>query len=156
MGLVTAGAAWHCFGVMRILPGPVVAALLVLATLAPAQAQSVAKSYEDRLLRLAEILGAVHHLREICGADEGQLWREQMNSILERESPATQLRARMVAAFNNSYRSYQRTYGACTGSAKTAAERFFDEGAGITRGLSNEIASSNPADSIDEAESGDR
>ena len=101
--------------------------------------QTVAKSYDARLLRLAEILGAVHHLREICGANEGQLWRDQMTDILKTEEPPAQLRGRMVAAFNASYRGYQRTYGTCTPSAKTAASRFFSEGMVITKGLASEI-----------------
>jgi uncharacterized protein (TIGR02301 family) len=60
--------------------------------------------------------------------------------MIEEEQPSAQLRARLVAAFNDSYRGYQRTYGTCTASAKTAADRFFAEGAGITRGLAGEIA----------------
>ena len=46
---------------------------LVLAA-APAPAQDVAP-YDDHLMRLAEILGALHHLRPLCGADEAQVWR---------------------------------------------------------------------------------
>ena len=33
------------------------------------------KPYDDRLMRLSEILGAVHYLRELCGANDGQAWR---------------------------------------------------------------------------------
>lgn len=102
---------------------------------APAHAQSDDPAYQDRLLRLSEILGAVHHLRDICGDDEGQLWREQMEAILEAEDPPPQLRARLIAAFNNGFRSFQRTYASCTPSAKTAADRFFAEGSQIAVSL---------------------
>ena len=105
----------------------------------PAQAQAVAKSHNDNLIRLAEILGAVHHLRELCGTNEGQLWREQMSSILKAEQPPAQLRQQMVAAFNNSYRGYQRTYAACSTSAKTVTARFFTEGQTITKGMASRI-----------------
>lgn len=105
----------------------------------PATAQTEAKSYEDRLLRLSVILGAVHHLREICSANEGQLWRQQMSDILAAENPPAQLRERMVSSFNTAYRDYQRTYNACSSSAKTVADRFFTEGAEITRQMSNNI-----------------
>ena len=30
------------------------------------------RPYDSKLMRLAEILGAVHYLRELCGAQEGQ------------------------------------------------------------------------------------
>ena len=43
------------------------------------------RPYDAKLLRLAEILGAVHYLRELCGAQEGQLWREQMKEIVKNE-----------------------------------------------------------------------
>ena len=36
------------------------------------------RPYDNKLMRLAEILGAVHYLRELCGAQEGQVWRDQM------------------------------------------------------------------------------
>jgi hypothetical protein len=41
----------------------------------------------------AEILGAVHYLRELCGAQEGQLWREQMRQILKNEGSTAARRA---------------------------------------------------------------
>lgn len=114
-------------------------------TASPAAAQTVNSPYVDGLLRLSEILGAVHHLREVCGANEGQLWREQMSEVLGAEEPPAQLRGRMVATFNSSYRDYQRTYAACTASAKTVADRFLGEGATITKQLA---AENSPADGI--------
>jgi len=105
----------------------------------PAEAKATVKPFDARLLRLSEILGAVHHLREICSANEGQLWRDQMTAIMKAEQPPALLRGRMVVAFNSSYRSYQRTYGTCTPSAKTATTRFFSEGMAITRGLAEEF-----------------
>lgn len=118
----------------------------------PAPAQNVQQSYEDQLIRLSEILGALHHLRDICGAGEGQLWREQMTSILDAEQPAGQFRARLIASFNNGYRGFQRTYGTCTTSAKTAADRFFSEGSQIaaTLTISLEAAGQAAADAIAE------
>ena len=119
------------------------ALLLLLAAVTgavtPAAGQAPTATHEEKLLRLAEILGAVHHLREICGDNEGQLWRDQMMAVLEVEAPQGQLRGRLVGAFNTSYRNYQRTYGACTTSAKTATDRFLSEGAGISTGIARAI-----------------
>lgn len=93
------------------------------------------KPYDDRLMRLAEVLGAVHYLRELCEAGEGQLWRERMRELLQAEGSTALRRARLTRSFNQGYRSYSRTYSTCTPSAKTAIERFLDEGAQLTESL---------------------
>ena len=94
------------------------------------------KPYDVKLLRLAEILGAVHYLRELCGANAGQIWRNRMEQLIESEGAAPQRRARLSTRFNNGYRSYSRTYQTCTPSAQTAISRFLVEGAK----LSDELA----------------
>jgi uncharacterized protein (TIGR02301 family) len=89
------------------------------------------KPYDDKLLRLSEILGAVHYLRELCGANEGQLWRERMKELMDTEGSSALRRARLTRSFNNGYRSYSRTYSSCSASAQTAITRFLGEAAEI-------------------------
>ena len=86
------------------------------------------RPYDAKLLRLAEILGAVHYLRELCGAQEGQLWREQMKEIVKNEGSTAVRRAKLVNSFNDGYRGYRRTYRTCTNSATLAITRFSDGG----------------------------
>ena len=93
------------------------------------------KPYDDRLFRLSEILGAVHYLRELCGADEGQLWRQRMGELLQAEGSSALRRARLTRSFNKGYRSYSRTYNTCSPSAQNAINRFLTEGAQIADGL---------------------
>ena len=93
------------------------------------------KPYDAKLFRLSEILGAVHYLRELCGANDGQLWRQHMRSLISAEGSSALRRARLTRSFNNGYRSYSRTYSACTPSAKTAIERFIVEAVEISDGL---------------------
>ena len=93
------------------------------------------KPYDDRLMRLSEILGAVHYLRELCGAEEGQIWRDQMKEILRNEGTTAVRRAKLVNAFNDGYRGYRRTYRTCTQSATLATTRFSTEGATIAASL---------------------
>jgi len=112
--------------------------LLCAATLAtgPARAASPdSKPYDDRLFRLSEILGAVHYLRELCGADEGQIWRKRMSELLQAEGYTALRRARLTRSFNKGYRSYSRTYNTCSPSAQSAINRFLTEGAQIADGL---------------------
>jgi uncharacterized protein (TIGR02301 family) len=93
------------------------------------------RPYDDRLLRLSEILGAVHYLRELCGANEGQLWRDRMKELMDAEGSSALRRAKLTRSFNNGYRSYSRTYNSCTPSAQTAINRFLAEGVEIADGL---------------------
>jgi uncharacterized protein (TIGR02301 family) len=93
------------------------------------------RPYDNKLLRLAEILGAVHYLRELCGAEEGQLWRNKMQDILKNEGTTAVRRAKLVNSFNDGYRGYRRTYRNCTQSATLATTRFSTEGATIAYSL---------------------
>jgi uncharacterized protein (TIGR02301 family) len=121
------------------------------------------RPYDNKLLRLAEILGAVHYLRELCGAEEGQLWRDQMKEILRNEGTTAVRRAKLVNSFNDGYRGYRRTYRTCTSSATLAVTRFSTEGAQIatalakpshvaSRGQANDATPKNDQDKPPEAD----
>jgi uncharacterized protein (TIGR02301 family) len=98
-----------------------------------------AKPYDDKLLRLSEILGAVHYLRELCGASDGQLWRDRMKELMDTEGASALRRSKLTRSFNNGYRSYSRTYNSCTPSAQTAITRFLNEGAEIAESLTKTV-----------------
>src|SRR5438445_9595893 len=111
-------------------------ALLGLLTASPsAWAQESAAPYDANLQRLAEILGALHYLRGICGANEGQKWRNEMQSLVDAETPGGERRARMIAGFNRGYRGYQQTYRTCTPAADVVIRRYLEEGSKIAREL---------------------
>jgi len=99
----------------------------------PAAAEG--KPYDDKLMRLSEILGAVHYLRELCGANEGQYWRDRMRELMDAEGSSALRRARLTRSFNQGYRSYSRTYNTCSPSAQTAITRFLTEGTQLSEGL---------------------
>ena len=112
----------------------IVQAIAVLVVLGSAAAPGAAqqgenKPYDDKLAQLAEILGAVHYLRELCGANDGQLWRERMRELIESEGASALRRAKLTRSFNNGYRGYSRTYQSCTPTAQTAINRFLETGA---------------------------
>jgi uncharacterized protein (TIGR02301 family) len=111
---------------------------LTAAATGPAGAQGTSsdtKPYDDKLMRLSEILGAVHYLRELCGSSDGQKWRDQMRELMDTEGSSALRRARLTRSFNNGYRAYSRTYNACSQSAQTAITRFLTEGAEIAEQL---------------------
>lgn len=88
--------------------------------------------YDKKLMRLAEVLGAIHYLRELCNADEGQLWRAKMSALIEAEQPQPPRRTRMIARFNRGYGAFNRTYRTCTKSALLAINGYMKEGVLLT------------------------
>src|SRR5260370_33454092 len=108
----------------------ILALLGLLTASAPAFAQDPVAPYDVNLQRLSDILGALHYLRGICGANEGQKWRNEMQALIEAETPAgSTRRSRMTASFNRGYRGFQQTYRACTPAADLAIRRYLEEGA---------------------------
>src|SRR4249920_1165716 len=111
----------------------ILALLGMLTASTPAFAIDPAAPYDANLQRLAEILGALHYLRGICGANEGQKWRNQMQALIEAEAPTGERKARMVAAFNRGYRGFQQSYRTCTPAADLVIRRYLEEGSKIAR-----------------------
>lgn len=114
--------------------------LVVLSLAAPVRAQEAAAPFDADLQRLAEILGTLHYLRGICGANEGQKWRNEMQALVDAETPSGERRARMIASFNRGYNGFQQTYRTCTPAATVAIKRFLDEGSRISRDLTARYA----------------
>ena len=110
---------------------------LALATAPPARAAQdgvTTTVLEGELQRLAEILGALHYLRGICGSD-GTKWRNDMQALLDAEAQTGDRRTRMVASFNRGYRGFQQSYRTCTPAADLAIRRYLQEGAKISRDI---------------------
>lgn len=95
-------------------------------------ARAVEAPFETRLLRLSEVLGSLHYLRNLCG-DRTNQWRDEMEALLAAESPEPAMRARYISSFNSGYRSFGAAYTTCTQSARVAAERYRVEGATLSR-----------------------
>jgi len=111
--------------------------LLIVALLAFAFAGSPARAqpapFDGNLQRLAEIMGALHYLRGLCGAGDGQKWRTEVQALIDAEAPTGDRRLRMIASFNRGYRGFQQTYRSCTPAAGLVIRRYLEEGAKIAR-----------------------
>ena len=118
-----------------------IAAMLLCLSAAPLYAENQpappppnrSAPFDHDLERLAEILGALHYLRNLCGANEGQKWRNQMQGLIDAEAPGGNRRAQMILSFNRGYRSFKQSYRTCTPPAETAIKRYLEEGAKISR-----------------------
>ncbi len=103
-------------------------------TKAPAQQAAPTETakpapYDVPLLRLGEVLGSISYLRELCGAPQED-WRRTMRQLLDSDAanePAR--RERLTAAYNRGYRSFAAVHTSCTLAARTAEERYRNEGA---------------------------
>jgi uncharacterized protein (TIGR02301 family) len=105
--------------------------LLSLATASvPARAQA---PFDANPQRLVEIMGALHYLRSICGANEGQKWRTEAQALIDAEAASGDRRSRMVASFNRGYRGFQQSYRTCTPAADLVIRRYLEEGSKIAR-----------------------
>ncbi len=109
----------------------IVAILAASLAFPPALAQDAppaALPYEADMLRLSEILGALHYLKQLCDRGQTSAWRDEMQALLDAEQPDALRRARMVDRFNHGYESYRSVYRDCTPAAELAARRYLDEG----------------------------
>jgi uncharacterized protein (TIGR02301 family) len=114
---------------------------ILLCLALPAQAQETAPApFDSDLQRLAEILGALHYLRAVCGSKEGQKWRNEMQALIDAEAPSGERRRKIVASFNRGYQGFQQAYRTCTPAADIAIRRYLDEGARIARDITARYA----------------
>jgi uncharacterized protein (TIGR02301 family) len=119
----------------------VLSLVLALASVAPLRAQDEAAPgaseppppiYEEKLLRLAEILGSLAFLRDLCGNGDGAAWRGQMSALLNAEQPPPGRRTRLIARFNHGFETFNAVYRVCTPSAELAIARYLAEGEALT------------------------
>ena len=116
-------------------------AAILLSLVAPVRAaDDTPAPFDSDLQRLSEILGALHYLRGVCNANEGQKWRDQMQALIDAEIPDGERRRKIVASFNRGYRGFQQTYRTCTPAADLAIRRYLDEGSRISREITARYA----------------
>ena len=109
---------------------------LAASTALAAPARAAEAPFEPGLMRLAEVLGSLHFLRNLCG-EKGTQWRAEMEKLIQAENPSPERRARFIASFNRGYRSFDGTYTACTPSATEAISRYMKEGEALSRDIAS-------------------
>ncbi len=110
------------------------AGFLVAIAIGPAFAAEEA-SLDDTLANLAETLGALQHLRPLCGAQDGTAWRDQMNAVLDAVQPTREKRLAIVDRFNQSYRGSVAAQRSCTAAARLLAETYRKRGEALGRDI---------------------
>lgn len=113
----------------RIFPA-LLAFALAFGAASLARAQTA--PYEDKILRLSELIGALHYLRNLCG-ETGNDWRVRMEDLLAAEKPEGDRRKRFIAAFNRGYRSFASVHTTCTETSMEAIRLYMKEGEALSR-----------------------
>ncbi len=107
------------------------AAVILTAVVAIQPARAQLPPYATDLERLAEILGSLQFLTELC-EDTPAPWRDEMEQILTLAEPDRAWRARLTDRFNIGYSSFAAVYRQCTDAARLAITHYREEGAAIT------------------------
>ena len=93
--------------------------------------------YEAQLLRLAELIGALAYLRDLCGDGDGASFRAKFADLVDAEGTTDARKEALAGAFNRGFRDYELTYRACTPTAHEIVARFLDEASRIARDVAN-------------------
>ena len=99
-----------------------------LPPVAPRAPEAAPPAYQDRLDRLAELMGTLAFLRDLCAQGDGNAWRARMEALLAAEGTTQTRRERLAGSFNRGYAGYQLSYRTCTPAAETAIARALREG----------------------------
>ena len=83
-----------------------IGSILLCLALPARAAEGDPAPFDADLQRLAEILGSLQYLRAVCGANEGQKWRNEMQALIDAEAPNGERRRKIVASFNRGYRGF--------------------------------------------------
>ncbi|MEP4769849.1 MAG: TIGR02301 family protein [Roseibium sp.] len=87
-----------------------------------------APPFEQQLMRLSEIFGALHFLRPLCNETDTPSWRDQMEDFLDAETIDENRRRRFIERFNQGYRGFSVAYTDCTDAARLAMGQYLVEG----------------------------
>lgn len=103
----------------------------------PTPAPTPPPPYEPQLLRLAELMGALSYLRDLCGAGDGAQFRDKMARLLDAEARSPERKETLAGAFNRGFGDYEMTYRACTPTARDIVARYLEESARIARDVAS-------------------
>jgi uncharacterized protein (TIGR02301 family) len=124
-----------------------VALFLALAQSAPAAKPAPSPSptpaprveappYEGDLLRLAELMGALAYLRDLCHDGDGAAFRSQIARLIAADPRPQEAKDLIAGAFNRGFDGYRLTYRACTSNARDAISAYLGE----TQRLARDVA----------------
>jgi len=93
--------------------------------------------YEPQLLRLAEMMGSLAYLKELCGDGDARAFHDKMTSLLDAEAGSQARKDSLAGAYNRGFRDYEINYRVCTPAAREIIARFLVEMARLTADITS-------------------
>ena len=93
------------------------------------------------MLRLAEIMGALHYVQGLCDPANSEFWRDRMQEMLRLEKPSLEQKNALTLQFNAGYDAASTKFSSCTDEARTLASAKATEGEAIAQSLADAIRS---------------
>lgn len=98
--------------------------------------------YEKPLVELAETMGSLAFLGDLCGpVHDPNPWRKRIEALVEAEGEVIATRERMMGAYNLGFSAYRTTYRTCTDAARAARLLLTREAARIARTITRRYGS---------------
>jgi uncharacterized protein (TIGR02301 family) len=104
---------------------------------APPPPEAAPAPYEADLIKLAEILGSLALLRQVCEGTDKDVWAARMRALIEVEGRSPAIRDRLAGAFNQGFRAYALLHRRCTPASQEASVRLAREGDVLSRTLAS-------------------
>ncbi|MDE3177133.1 MAG: TIGR02301 family protein [Pseudomonadota bacterium] len=99
----------------------------------PAPTRPEAQPYEADLLRLAELMGALAYLRDLCHDGDGAAFRDRIGKLIAADPRPQEAKDLLAGAFNRGFDGYRLTYRVCTSNARSTISTYLDESERIAR-----------------------
>lgn len=93
--------------------------------------------YERQLERLAERLGTLALMRDLCRDGDAAEFRTRMAALLDAEAHTPMVRDRLAGAFDRGVDGYAASYRTCTPSARLVIARSLAEADRLARDLAS-------------------
>jgi uncharacterized protein (TIGR02301 family) len=90
-------------------------------------------AYEPELLRLAEILGTLGYMTELCAQPDSDTWPRRIAQLIEAEGTTVQRKERLAGAYNRGYVGHQPAHRICTDRSRIVIDRMIAQGQKLTR-----------------------
>ncbi len=96
-------------------------------TPSPSPARVEPPPYEANLLRLAELMGALAYLRDLCHDGDGAEFRRRIAGLIETDPRPQADKDLLAGAFNHGFDGYRLTYRVCTANARATIAAYLSE-----------------------------
>jgi uncharacterized protein (TIGR02301 family) len=106
------------------------------STPAPAPVPETPLAYEPELLRLAEALGVIAYVSQLCAKPEAAEWSKRAQQIIDAEGGTSARRERLAGAYNRGFLGHQAMHRSCGDSARLVLELRRAEARRITLDIS--------------------